>query len=85
MRKESLRRHGLLDKVEGTKGYELFRSAGPEDNNESANMGANAANPPGILGPREEQGASRTEVESRLQDYKGLGNAVKKFKQDNAD
>lgn len=85
MRKESLRRHGLLDKVEGTKGYQLFSSAGPEDKDESANTGANMANAPGILGSREEQGASRTEVESGLQDYKGLGNAVKKFKQDNAD
>lgn len=81
MRKESLRRHGVLDKVDGTRGYELFRDARAQHQKESDNMGANKANPAGQL-PQEEHVASRTEVESGLQDYKGLGNAVKRFKQD---
>lgn len=81
MRKESLRRHGVLEKVEGTTDYELFRNARARQQNEVDNMGANKANPLGQL-PQEEQVTSRTDVESGLQDYKGLGNAVKRFKQD---
>lgn len=80
MRRESLRRHGVLDKVEGTRGYELFRDARPEDQKESENTGANKANPLGQI-PQEES-ASRTNVEDGLQEYKGIGNAVKRFKQD---
>lgn len=61
----------MLDKVEGTKGFELFRDARPEDKHESEKAaGANTAQTPGILGPRDEQGATRTQVESKLQDYK---------------
>lgn len=61
----------MLDKVDGTKGFELFRDARPEDKQESEKaMGANAAQAPSVLGPRDEQGATRTQVESKLQDYK---------------
>lgn len=84
MRKESLRRHGVLEKVEGTRGYQLFRDARSQPSSESENMGANKADPLGSM-PQEEQGASRTDVESGLQDYKGVGNAVKRFKQDKAE
>lgn len=80
MRRESLRRHGVLDKVEGTRGYELFRDARPEDQKESESTGSNKATPLGQI-PSEES-ASRTNVEDGLQEYKGIGNAVKRFKQD---
>lgn len=81
MRKESLRRHGVLDKIEGTKGFELFRDARAEAKNESENTGANKAKSlTEILA--EDTPTSRTDVEDGLQDYKGVGNAVKRFKQD---
>lgn len=71
MRRESLRRHGMLDKVDGTKGFELFRDARPEDKEESEKAtGANAAQPPSLLAAREDQGSTRTQVESGLQNYK---------------
>lgn len=81
MRKESLRRHGVLDKVEGTKGFELFRDSRAEDKLESENTGANKAAPLGSI-PQDEGPASRTEVETGLQNYKGIGNAVKRFKEE---
>lgn len=81
MRKESLRRHGVLDKVDGTKGYELFRDARPEEKNESENTGANKAKALGQI-LAEDTPNSRTEVEDGLQNYKGLGNAVKRFKEE---
>lgn len=84
MRKESLRRHGLLDQVEGTKNFQLYRDARAEHKDRLAKTGANKANPLGQL-PQEEHGLSRTEVESGLQGYKGLGKAVEKFKQDKAE
>lgn len=80
MRRESLRRHGVLDKVEGTRGYELFRDARPEDQKESESTGSNKATPLGQI--LSEESASRTNVEDGLQEYKGIGNAVKRFKQD---
>lgn len=78
MRKESLRRHGVLEKVEGTKGYELFRNSRAEDKKESEYTGANKANPLGSI-LQEDATSSRTNVEGGLQDYK---NAVRKTKQD---
>jgi hypothetical protein len=80
MRRESLRRHGILDKVEGTGGIQLFRDSRAESKNETLAMGANKA---GNLGqqPVEEQGNPRTDVESGLEEYKGIGAAVKKFKE----
>ena len=83
MRKESLRRHGVIERVEGTKDYELFRDARPEQKKESEHTGANQANPLGHM-PPEQEIDGRTNVESGLQNYKGLGNAVKKFKEERA-
>lgn len=79
MRKESLRRHGVLEKVEGTSDYQLFRNQQAQDRQETENTGANQAPPPTQLGPREEQ-AARTDVESALQEHKTLGNAFKQYK-----
>lgn len=80
MRKESLRRHGLMDPVDGTKPVELYRDAKSADRAESAFTGANKANAPGIM--PEEQGVPRTKVESALEEYKGVGSAVKKFREE---
>lgn len=80
MRKESLRRHGVLDKVEGTSGYELFRDARAELKNQSEKTGSNKATPLGQV-LQEDLKTSRTEVEGGLQDYK---NAAKKMKQENS-
>ncbi|KAK5074031.1 hypothetical protein LTS08_008031 [Lithohypha guttulata] len=81
MRKESLRRHGVLDKIEGTSDFELFRNARREHKEETEHTGANQANAPHLLGPREELGTTRTDVESGLEEHKSLGNAFKKFQQ----
>lgn len=85
MRKESLRRHGVLEKVEGTSDYQLFRNSRPEDRKETEHAGANQAQPPTQLGPREEQGSTRTDVESALQEHKTLGNAFKQYQQKRPD
>lgn len=84
MRRESLRRHGVLDKVEGTKGLELFRDArskveaevlenGNVQNESQLAIGdreaADAA--PRKALEKEEEGRARTDVESELQGWKG--------------
>lgn len=79
MRKESLRRHGVAEQIQGTRGYELFRDARPEHKKESEHTGANQAGPPGVL-PNEEQRAPRTPVEIGLEDHKKVGAAWDKFK-----
>jgi len=79
MRKESLRRHGVVEQIQGTRGYELFRDARPEQKKESEQMGANQANAPGQL-PREEQRTPRTPVEIGLEDHKKVGAAWDKYK-----
>ncbi|KAK5947237.1 hypothetical protein PMZ80_001386 [Knufia obscura] len=79
MRKESLRRHGVLEQIEGTRNYELFRDSRPEQKKESDHTGANKANPSGQL-PNEEQGVPRTPVEFGLEDHKKVGAAWDKFK-----
>lgn len=81
MRRESLRRHGVLDKVPGTGGVELFRDAGPENRRETARMGDKKAR---RLGEEEmEVGrAPRTGVEGRLEGYKGRGRAVERFREE---
>ena len=68
MRKESLRRHGVLEKVEGTTGYKLFRSAGKDVKNESEHMGGNEARK---LGEEDGRGHGRTRVEGDLEGLKG--------------
>ena len=87
MRRESLRRHGVLDKVEGTSGMSLFRDASGQDAKESKWMGEKEANPMGseklqkILGEGE-RAPGRTQVEGKLEEYKGRGSAVRKFGQE---
>ena len=79
MRRESLRRHGMLDQVEGTKGLDLFRDAKAESKREKEYMGQGQAQ---ALGTEEveEEGRPRTEVERALEEFKGQGNAVRAFK-----
>ena len=81
MRKESLRRHGVLDQVQGTRSYELYRDSRPEEKSELEHMGANKSGKVGQSQlPREEQAAPRTAVELGLEDYKKPGAAWDKFK-----
>ena len=88
MRKESLRRHGVVEAVPGTKGYELFRDARGDSGvgkREEAYLNENKARKlgQGISGA-EEIARPRTEVEGGLEGYKGRGVAVKKFNEDGA-
>ena len=86
MRRESLRRHGVLPQVEGTRGIQLFREASAESQKEKAMMGVKKANELGAehRGEAETVGAAgaRTDVEGRLEEYKGRGNALKRFKEE---
>lgn len=86
MRRESLRHHGVLEKVEGTRGYELFRDARPkrkEEKAESKHMGGMKAQPYGTglvdgRAPEEkEANEGRTETERELGGYKGRGGIEK--------
>ena len=81
MRKESLRRHGVLDAVEGTKGYELFRAARADAKRETQYLNEGKARNLGME-VKEEDGRPRTEVEGGLEGYKGKGNLVKKMKEE---
>ncbi|KAL9621049.1 MAG: hypothetical protein Q9160_004434 [Pyrenula sp. 1 TL-2023] len=69
MRKESLRRHGMRDQVEGTKDMQLLSKAGWKDKTESQNMGGNKAKALGEATQRE--GGGRTDVEEELHGLKG--------------
>lgn len=69
MRRESLRRHGVLERVEGTGGVELFRDAKAEAEAESKAEGEGKKKP-------------RTRVEGRLEGYKGRGKAVERFREE---
>ncbi len=88
MRRESLRRHGVLDRVEGTSGLQLFREAKNDSKKEKDTMGEKRAKALGLEGEKGGAGASsgmlgagaRTDVEGRLEGYKGRGKAVEKFK-----
>ena len=86
MRRESLRRHGVLAQVEGTRGVQLFRDSGREDKKESQMMGDKRAKPlmeePGKDVEGTGAAGARTDVEGRLEGYKGRGNAVRKFKEE---
>ena len=88
MRKESLRRHGVLESVRGTKGYELFRDARSDsglgkreeeylNENKARNLGTS-------ISGKEEASGPRTEVEGGLEGYKGRGAAVKRFTKEGA-
>jgi hypothetical protein len=85
MRKESLRRHGVIDRVEGTRGLELFtasagRSGGrvPVESGEGNGLGRSGQGEKaaGVMRGKgrlleEEAGVARTEVEGSLEGYKG--------------
>ena len=71
MRKESLRRHGMMQKVDGTKGYELFRDSRGEGKQEDPFLTEKMAKPLGTV-QVEEEGRPRTETEGGLEGYKGL-------------
>jgi hypothetical protein len=71
MRKESLRRHGMLEQVEGTQGLDLFRRGATADiKEESKFLGEKKANPLGTE-IQEEANTPRTNNESILQNYRG--------------
>jgi len=80
MRRESLRRHGALEPVEGTRGFELFTHAGAEVGGESKYLTEMKAKSLGAV-QKEESGAPRTDNEGILESYRGHG-ALKKFKED---
>ena len=72
----------MLDKVQGTGGVELFRDARPENRRETARMGDKKARKLGEEEDMERGRAPRTEVEARLEGYKGRGRAVERFKEE---
>lgn len=87
MRRESLRRHGVLDKVEGTSGLQLFREAGAAESKKESRemMGDKQAKGLGTQQRGEKEavgGGARTAVEGQLEGYKGRGSAIKKFKEE---
>lgn len=88
MRRESLRRHGVLPQVEGTRGIQLFREARADSKKETAMMGDNKAKNLDAAQEGEAEiggpAGARTDVEGRLEGYKGRGNAVKRFKEEKA-
>ncbi|KAK6380751.1 hypothetical protein LTS17_004951 [Exophiala oligosperma] len=78
LRRESLRRHGVIDQVEGTSGLQLLKDARSADKQESKFMGDGKAQPLGTE-QKEEVGAPRTNNESILEGYRAPG-ALKKSK-----
>ena len=71
MRRESLRRHGMADAVEGTKGFELFRDARADARAESRYMTEKKAKALGA--PQDEEIARpRTDTEGGLEGLKEL-------------
>ncbi|EXJ85318.1 hypothetical protein A1O3_05993 [Capronia epimyces CBS 606.96] len=82
MRRESLRRHGVLDPVQGTGGVELFRDAKAGEKQESKFLTEKQAKPLGVE-QKEEAGAPRTENEEVLDTYRGR-RGLKKLKDEHA-
>lgn len=78
MRRESLRRHGALGKVEGTKGVELFRHARDRDVGESSGGSASASGDEGAKAAQVRR--ERSEVEGGLEGWKGKEGA-ERFKE----
>ena len=79
MRRESLRRHGVLDQVEGTSGIDLFKGARAEAKEESKFLTEKRAKPLGAE-QAEESGSPRTQNESILEGYRGSA-GLQKFKE----
>ena len=78
MRRESLRRHGVLPQVEGTSDFALLRDARAKDKQESQMLGDKQARPLGSA-VQEEAGAPRSATEGVLERYRGRG-ALKTLK-----
>lgn len=76
MRRESLRRHGVLDAVPGTSGVELFTNARAESSAESKFLTDKKAKPLGT-DITQESGVSRTQNESVIETYKGTAGLQK--------
>ena len=81
MRKESLRRHGVLERVEGTRDFELLRGARADVQEEAKYLTEKKAKSLGEDTERE-VAAPRTENEAALDDYKDLGGAVRRFREE---
>lgn len=78
MRRESLRRHGVLEPVEGTSDFELLRDARAKDKQESKMLTDKQARPLGSA-QQEEAGAPRSANEGVLERYRARG-ALKNLK-----
>jgi hypothetical protein len=76
MRRESLRRHGLLEEVQGTSGLQLFKNAQADMKDESKFMTEKKAKPLGS-DQKEESGSPRTQNETILEGYRGAGGLQK--------
>jgi len=81
MRRESLRRHGVLEPVQGTTGVELFREARTDAKKETQLVKEQNTKKVGEDDHRKEVAAPRTQVEGALEEYRGRGNALKKLKE----
>jgi hypothetical protein len=75
MRRESLRRHGVLEKVEGTRDFELLRGARADAKEATKFLNEKKARKIGE--PQLEAGVDRTKVEESLKGYKGKEGAKK--------
>ena len=73
MRRESLRRHGVLAKVDGTGDFDLLRGARADMKEETKFLNEKKARKPGE--PQLEAGVDRTKVEGSLEPYKGRDGA----------
>jgi hypothetical protein len=90
MRRESLRRHGVLEKVPQTGGVQLFRAVrggGTEEGRMARDegqmmMGEQKARKLGEVGEEQEKRRPRTAVEGRLEGYKGKGRALERFREE---
>jgi len=73
MRRESLRRHGVLDKVEGTRDLELLRGARADIKEENKFLTEKKAKKLGE--PQLEAGVNRKKIDGSLEGYKGRDGA----------
>lgn len=73
MRRESLRRHGVLNKVEGTGDIDLLRGARADIKEENKYLTEKKARK--LAEPQLEAGMDRTKIDGSLQGYKGRDGA----------
>ncbi|KIW13286.1 hypothetical protein PV08_08474 [Exophiala spinifera] len=83
LRRESLRRHGVIAQVEGTSSLQLLKDARSVEKQESKFMGDKQARPLGTE-PKEEVATPRTNNESILEGFRAPG-ALKKTKDGHAE